>query len=488
MGGSHHDRRIIFDISTSIRWSGPPVGIVRVERELARWALVNVTDVVFAAFNPNEQRYAKIAREEVIYGTASIDSLGLRDPTDERRRKTDRIPSTIKPAALWILQFRRKLLQTLERIRLRAKSAAAIQTIDSLQRMVMSSKHRPLMLENDGRRRPYIPWEMAFTGEVNFRATDILVCAGCGWAHTNIRAICRVKARSNFRLVLLCYDIIPLLFPQFYKPRDAHAFRNYFEIAFPLADLVVLTSHKVAADARAYCDTRGITLGRIAVSPLGADSVPPSRAVAALPAGLHPGRYALLVSTVEPRKGHRMIYNVWQRLLKEEIPHSTGFKLVFVGRAGWLLDDLIELFAKNCRAENSFHYLPDVDDGTLAALYQHAAFCLYPSIYEGYGLPVFEAFSHGKPVLASNGGALGEIAGDVSPLLDPNDEDAWYRAVKAWILDPGARAPFENAIRQFKHKSWAEAAAAFFGLINDLPVPQGGERPAIKSVHSSPLT
>ena len=342
------------------------------------------------------------------------------------------------------------------------------------------------MLENDGSRRPYIPWEMAFTGEVNFRATDILVCAGSGWAHTNIRAICHLKARSNFRLVLLCYDIIPLLFPQFYKPRDARAFRNYFEIAFPLADLVVFTSRKVAADARAYCDALGISLGRIAVSPLGADSVPRSRAIAALPTGLHPGRYALLVSTVEPRKGHRMIYNVWQRLLKEGIPHSTAFSLVFVGRPGWLLDDLFELFAKNRCADNLFHYLPDVDDSALAALYQNAAFCLYPSTYEGYGLPVFEAFSHGKAVLASNGGALGEIAGDLSPLLDPNDEEAWYRAVKTWILDRGARTPFENAIRQFKHLSWAEAAAAFFALIKDFPVPQSGEQPEVKPIHSTP--
>ena len=75
--GCSHGRRIIFDLSTSIRWSGPPVGIVRVERELARWALVNLTDVVFAGFDANEQRYAKIEREEIICGTASIELVGV---------------------------------------------------------------------------------------------------------------------------------------------------------------------------------------------------------------------------------------------------------------------------------------------------------------------------------------------------------------------------------------------------------------------------
>jgi glycosyltransferase involved in cell wall biosynthesis len=470
--------RIVFDLSTSARWSGPPVGIVRVERELARWAHVNVADTVFAGFNSNEQAYQRIARADVICGTASIDPLGLSNPACERRRKTDRIPSAFKPAALWILQFRRKLLQSLERNRLRAKNAVAIHAIDKLQRMIMSPRHRSLMLEPDGRRRPYIPWKMAFMGEIEFGATDILVCAGSGWAHTNIRAISRCKANSNFRLVLLCYDVIPLLFPQFYRPRDAEAFRAYFEIAFPLADLVVFTSRTVAADAQAYCHGRGITLRRTAVIPLGADSVSRFPAVAPLPAGLRPGRYALLVSTVEPRKGHRMIYRVWQRLVREGIPRSTKFSLLFVGRRGWLMDDLEELIVRDCATGRSFRYLPAVDDRTLAALYRGAAFCLYPSLYEGYGLPVFEAFSHGKAVLASNGGALGEIAAELSPLLDPNDEEAWYRALKAWILDPAAREPFEEAIRQFKHQSWAEAAAAFFSLIEDVAVTHHAERPA----------
>jgi glycosyltransferase involved in cell wall biosynthesis len=466
--------RIIFDVSTSLRWAGPPSGIVRVERELALWAHDNVADVLYAFFDPNHLQYQSVPEQQVkafLVGNASIDTLGMSNPTGLGRRRTDRIPSTLKPAAMWFLQFRHTLLQTLERIRLRAKASAAADTVDKLQRLIMSAKYRTFMLNQDGTRRVYLPWNMAFGGNIELQPSDILICAGCGWAHTNIRAISRLKARIGFDLALLCHDIIPLQFPRFYKARDVEMFGDYFEVAFPLADLVIFTSRKVEEDARTYCRERAITMRRTAVSPLGASSDSSSAEMIGLPAGLQAGQYALLVSTIEPRKGHRMIYEVWRRLLQEGIPQAMGFKLLFVGQPGWMVDDLIRLLAKDPCTANSLHLMSGVEDSTLAALYRGAAFCLYPSAYEGYGLPVFEAFCHGKAVLVSSGGALREIAGEFSPQLDPNDQESWYRSLKSWIVDPGVRVPFEQAIRtRFRHPSWAEAAAAIFALIEELPM------------------
>jgi len=66
--------------------------------------------------------------------------------------------------------------------------------------------------------------------------------------------------------------------------------------------------------------------------------------------------------------------------------------------------------------------IEDADDQILSALYEGAAFCVYPSQYEGYGLPICEAFARGKAAIASTGGALPEVVGGLSPCLDPNDE------------------------------------------------------------------
>jgi glycosyltransferase involved in cell wall biosynthesis len=366
-----------------------------------------------------------------------------------------------------VLQFRRKLLQALERVRLRARKPGLAAVVDRVQRRVMGAKLAAVMVKPDGGRRDHVPADMMARLPVDWRRSDILVGAGAGWSYSNIAAIRADKEAHGFRFALLCYDLIPILFPQFYKAHDVAAFRAYFDAAFPTADLVVVTAKRVEADVRAYCAGRGLALSRIAQVPLGSNIRAVSPARSALPAGLVAGRYALFVSTIEPRKGHRVLYEAWLRLLVDGVPQKTGFKLVFVGRPGWMVDDLMRDLTGE-RVAGSLVLLEMVDDATMAALYRGAAFCCYPSAYEGYGLPVVEAFRFGKAVLASSGGALPEVTGDYSPILDPDDVDAWCRALRDWIEHPQSRAAYEERIRSFRHPTWDEAAAQFFACLETL--------------------
>ena len=184
---------------------------------------------------------------------------------------------------------------------------------------------------------------------------------------------------------------------------------------------------------------------------------------ATLPAGLEDGRYVLFVSTIEPRKGHAMLLRVWTELLAAGIPQAHSFKLVFVGRRGWMTDELQRTMAEDRRLAGSLVRLEGLEDATLDLVYRRAAFCVYPSLYEGYGLPVVEAFARGKAVLASSGGALAEVAAGYSPTLDPEDEDAWFESLRSWIEDESARRPYEAAIaRSFRAPTWETAAAQFF--------------------------
>src|SRR5262249_46639184 len=174
-----------------------------------------------------------------------------------------------------------------------------------------------------------------------------------------------------------------------------------------------------------------------------------------MPDGLEAGRYALLVSTIEPRKGHRLIYDAWVKLVEAGIPQRSRFKLVFAGREGWMVGDLMRDLRHDPHIAGTLELLTDADDATVAALYRNAAFCLYPSRYEGYGLPVIEAFRYGKAVLASTGGAVPGVVGDLSPCLDPGDREAWQRMLGTWIEDPAARAVYEERIHtSFRHPPW----------------------------------
>jgi glycosyltransferase involved in cell wall biosynthesis len=195
-----------------------------------------------------------------------------------------------------------------------------------------------------------------------------------------------------------------------------------------------------------------------------------------LPAGLEPDRYAVLVSTIEPRKGHRMIYEAWLKLLEAGIPQRTRFKLVFAGRIGWLVDDLVAELRGDPRLAGTLEILTDADDDEIAALYRHAAFCLYPSQYEGYGLPVIESFFHGKAVLASTGGAVPEVVGDLSPCLDPDDGARWLAMLGQWIEHPDARAAYVERIRTSFHRpTWEASAEAFFALVARAADPASGD-------------
>jgi glycosyltransferase involved in cell wall biosynthesis len=459
--------RLVLDITTSAVWSGPPCGIVRVESEFARWALTHVDDVVLAFFDPDTGWFRSVgpamARGLLDQDTA-YDGLSFVNPARRGRRKTDRIPLAVQPYARWVLQFRRALLQTLERLRLTTRSRRTAVFADRLQRAIMNKKYRAIMVKPDGTRRANLPKEMAFGPSVNLTAHDTLVCAGGGWSHNDITAITALKQQVGFRFVLFCHDIIPEMFPHFLKAADVDIHRDYLHRAFEAADLVIFNSRTVEADVKAYCKAQAVALGATAVCLLGADMSTPDATVQ-LPSGLERERYAVLVSTIEPRKGHRLIYDAWLKLLEAGIPQRARFKLVFAGREGWMVDDLMHDLRNDARIADSLVMLHDASDATVAALYRDAAFCLCPSRYEGYGLPLVEAFRYGKAVMASTGGAVPEVAGDFSPCLDPADTEAWRRMLATWIEDPAARLPYETRIRtSFRTRKWDEAAREFFSL------------------------
>jgi glycosyltransferase involved in cell wall biosynthesis len=465
--------RVVLDFTTTALWSGPPAGIVRVESEFARWALAHVDELALGFFDPSTRAFRYLDRhiaDILISQKAAIDTFSFVNPARLGRRKTDRIPAAIRPAAMWLLQFRRMALQAMEHVRLTTRSERVAALTDRLQRAMMSPKYRALMVRPDGSRRGFLPADTVLGEPLALTAHDTLVCAGAGWTHNDIAAITAAKRKLGFRFVLFCHDIIPLMFSHYFKAHDVEAQRCYCDLAFPAADLVIFSSRTVAADVRAYCDARGILLGAAAVCPLGANGSS-SAASAPLPAGLEAGGYALLVSTIEPRKGHRLIYDAWVKLLDAGIPQRSRFKLVFAGRKGWMVDDLMRDLRRDPRIADTIQILPDAGDATVSALYRDAAFCLYPSRYEGYGLPVVEAFQHGKAVLASTGGAVPEVVGGLSPCLDPTDGEAWRHMLETWIEDPAARAVYETRIRtSFRHPDWDESARTFFALVRGVGV------------------
>lgn len=460
--------RVVYDLTSLAKWFGPPVGITRVDRELALWAHRYLPDTAFVIFDAAGLAFREIhpARvKDIIEGNIIIEFPRASDAPTGERAPTGSLGRFVRRTAGTIRPLRRTLLRRLEARRAKAGSEKAKALIRLANSLLMNKKYDSFLKKPDGTLRPWLDLS-AVTVAFSFSGRDIFFSAGSGWSHGSVTQLHELKRRHSFRFTMLLHDIIPLQFPEFYKPRDVVAFRDYFHAALPVCDLAVFSSNRTKADVENYCRQHGIEIGKTATASFGGNFVPVKPSEAELPAPLIAGKYALFVSTIEPRKGHRMLYNVWRDLLRDGIPQRSDFKLVFIGRPGWLMDDFLEQLKKSSNTSATLIHFDNVTDDVLGTLYRDAAFCLYPSIYEGFGLPVIESFLHGKAVIASTGGALPEVAGEFSPCIDPADRNAWRELIGKWIMSPAARAPYEQAIKErYRPRSWHDASGEIFDLI-----------------------
>jgi glycosyltransferase involved in cell wall biosynthesis len=239
----------------------------------------------------------------------------------------------------------------------------------------------------------------------------------------------------------------------------------------PIADHVFTISHATAADIGRYIEQSGSS-GRassIQVVPVGTsfvDSVPPDPAVAEVSPGLpEPGTYVLFVSTLEVRKNHILLFRVWRRLL-ETMRAAEVPTLVFAGRVGWLVKDLMQQLEDTRWLDGKIMLVEGPADQDVAALYRGCLFTLFPSLYEGWGLPVTESLANGKPCIASASSSIPEAGGRLARYFDPEDGNEAYRVIHDTIVDkPGLAAWQEEVVRDFRPVPWSETAAVILDTL-----------------------
>lgn len=162
--------------------------------------------------------------------------------------------------------------------------------------------------------------------------------------------------------------------------------------------------------------------------------------------GLRPYQYGLCVSTLEPRKKIAELLAAWRLL---PLPLRTHYPLVLGGGAGWR-NDALRVQVERGVDEGWLRHLGFVDERLLPALYAGAALFLYPSTYEGFGLPPLEAMASGTPVMVAGRSCLPEVCGDAARYIDPDDIAAFCAAIAeslddtAWRQD-SARKGLERA-------------------------------------------
>ncbi len=176
---------------------------------------------------------------------------------------------------------------------------------------------------------------------------------------------------------------------------------------------------------------------------------------------LRKGDFWLVVGTLEPRKNHSRLLSAFLKLKRDQ---QRLLPIVVAGGEGWLDDEIREGLA-NPELEEELLTLGYVDEGELHWLYQNCFAFVFPSLFEGLGLPVLEAMSCGAPVLTSNSSSLPEITGDAALLVDPYEEESIYQGLRTLVLNPGRlRSLAAQGLRRVREYSW-EAIA---GRVRDI--------------------
>ncbi|MET0555782.1 MAG: glycosyltransferase family 1 protein [Vicinamibacteria bacterium] len=269
------------------------------------------------------------------------------------------------------------------------------------------------------------------------------------------------RGLAHARTVYTLYDLVPLDHPEYLTEANRLVcFDGLFEASLR-ADLLLAISQSSRARFLAHFPHVPPDRVRVVYPSSRFEDGRPPRAEAA-PPGLRPDGFFLSVGTLEPRKNLRRLLAAYARVAAD-----TDLPLVLAGGRGWLEDGL-EAYVASLGLQDRVRVLGYVDDETLRWLYAGCFAFVYPSLVEGFGLPVLEAMSLGAAVVTSDRSSLPEVAGDAALAVDPGDEAALAAALRRLVAEPGLRDALRALSRtRARTFSWAAAARQTLELYRD---------------------
>jgi glycosyltransferase involved in cell wall biosynthesis len=278
-------------------------------------------------------------------------------------------------------------------------------------------------------------WSWGLQGEISRLRIDLF--------HGTDFAVPYLPLRPS---VMTLHDLSPWMDSSWHAESDRVRNRTPMLLRLGLATMIITCSEAVKRQA---IERFRLSADRVAVVPLAA-----AASFRPMPAPEHSPPYLLYVGTLEPRKNVGLVLDLWRELRREH-----PIDLILAGRRR---ADFPEI-----PPEPGLHLTGLTPEEDLPGLYSGASACLYPSFYEGFGLPVLEAMQCGAVVIASNDPAIREVAGDGARnaadagaiLLDVRDRGAWLEVLRTAILRPEWMCAWrERAITRASQFSWTRTA------------------------------
>lgn len=290
-----------------------------------------------------------------------------------------------------------------------------------------------------------------------FAPGDVLISLCAFWTipgHTE--AISALRSQGIV-IVRMIYDLIPTIKPQWVDDTTCRVVTRCVRNLLTFSDTVLTISEFSRHEIVAYCEESRIQLPSLAVVRLGDDLNSSHDKHPPLPRFVPQRPFFVCVCTLDVRKNHRLLYDAWQVLASRDSDACPD--LVCLGVPHLYVADLLREIRQDRRVNGRIHFLNGIADDELAWYYRHCAATIYPSRYEGWGLPVAESLGHGRLCLASNATSIPEISADLPAFFDPLDVYGLVSLVEKTLRDPAWVEEREAEIRRtFRPTPWSHTA------------------------------
>jgi glycosyltransferase involved in cell wall biosynthesis len=302
------------------------------------------------------------------------------------------------------------------------------------------------------------------------------IVGGSGWMQNSayVEGLTAFKYSYRLKLTPIIHDVIPVRFPFWFNENYAPTFNHNLLILLGNSDLIVSISECTKSDIRAFADGQlDLFIPPVCTFREG-DEISQIPVATPLPEAVETllnEPFVLCVGAIHQRKNHKLLYDVWIKL--RERMGGRCPKLVLVGGVAWNGHDIARAMQGDARVRDHIRILEHIDDHVLEWLYRNCIFTVYPSLYEGWGLPVSESLRYGKVCIASNASSVPEVAPGFVELLDPVDMAKWLAMIQFLANSRQAREAREAHIKaNYRTFTWAESAETLIdSLVNNDALP-----------------
>ncbi len=291
------------------------------------------------------------------------------------------------------------------------------------------------------------------------RKNDIYLIAGAFWISSRYTEGLFYLKNRGVLVGLIVYDLIPITHPQFVDAATRDAVLIALSDVMLVADFALTISEHVARELSTVLDIEFDRSIPVLSVPLAHELMETMQGTTVhekkYDKNLIKGEFVLCICTIEGRKNHLLLFNIWKALLRQLGPKTPA--LVVVGKWGWKFEEFRQALTSSHFLDGKIIVINDATDKEISNFYRNCLFTIFPSFVEGWGLPVGESLAFGKLCVASSTSSIPEVGRDFCRYIDPYDPLASLLVVKELIENKEKLLELEKKIKdEFVMRKWSE--------------------------------